>query len=308
MMKKPSVLSGLGLAACAALVVTFLLPFGKAPMVQAATIMEKLNQQVEQSQVLEVTIDNVTLEEAFLEGTIQISQLGIAGDLEVKVDEGDGEKIELDLALAIGPDGGWVLIRKLVISDPDVQAVLNAFLPAGSDTLVILPGDELGGDITPDIMGEIGDILSADVFDALREAIESQEIDGATIENQRDGTVLLTLPLDSAETLAALERLHAAGSSDDDEEKAKRTAHHEIAQHVHGDDELIGSTLKVVYDPATQLVRSFTIEDFGDSDGSISVTIGEGEPDPARFDSSRVTTPQTRTLDLSMLKEMFHGS
>ena len=73
------------------------------------------------------------------------------------------------------------------------------------------------------------------------------------------------------------------------------------------DDELglIGSTIELVYDPEVELISSFAITGFGAADGTLSVVFSDDDMDPALFDPDRVTTPNTRTLDLGTLESLF---
>jgi len=306
MMKKPSVISGLGLAACLAFAGVLLFPSNGSPEVQAATIMRKLNEQIEQNPLIEVTLNSLNVDEAFINGRLQVSNQGVAGDIEVRVEEGGPDQVvEVDLALGISDSGGWILIRKLQIPDPDAQAILSMFLPPDGETLLLLPQNAVGSDFGLDIddLDELSALGSDKVVDVLKRLIDAHADYGAEIEHQADGTILLTMPIDDAEALAALERLAEDSLTP---EGAAGTAPAVKADIELGDeDELIGSTLSVVYDPQAEVVRSFGIHNFGGGEGSIEVTIGEGEIDPALFDSSRVTTPNTRTLDLSALESMF---
>lgn len=217
------------------------------------------------------------------------------------------------------------MIRKLSIDDVQAQALINMFLPPGGEVLLLLPEDAIGSDFGIDLGKELNELSSENVSAVLQELIDSHADYGATIEHQSDGTILLTLPIDDAEALEALaglvEGVHGSDDTEDQDGSTKGSPrariHAEIKSDVHDairrhhadahDDDLVGSTLIVVYDPSAELVRSFSIENLGDTDGRIRVTIGEGEIDPALFDSSRVTTPNTRTLDLGELKSMFEA-
>ncbi|MHC4695578.1 MAG: hypothetical protein ACYTFA_02420 [Planctomycetota bacterium] len=309
MMKKPKVLSALGLAASVALVASLLSPWSAGPTVQAAVIMEKLSEQIEKNPLIDVTLDSISVDEAFVNGRLQVSKQGVAGDIEVAVrEEGKDPEVEVNMSLGLSDGGGWVFIRELKVDDPQAQAVINMFLPAGDEVLIVLPEDAVGSDFGIDLGDELGELGSDKVVGVLQELIDSHADYGATIEHLSDGTILLTLPIDDAEALAALEGLAERAHGIDDEQ-IKSEVHDAMREHHrdHDDEELIGSTLTVVYDPAAELVRSFGIENLGSTDGRINVTIGEGEIDPALFDSSRVTTPNTRTLDLNALKSMFEG-
>jgi hypothetical protein len=299
-MKKPFVISGLGLAASIALVVMFLSPWNGGPTAQAAMIMQKLSEQVEQSTLLDVKIDALHIDEVYVNGSLQVAQQAVAGDIQVNVNENDGESVDLDIALAMSEDGGWILIRELSLSDPGGQAIVSLLFPKGTETLLVLPKDHEQHEVPHEINVEIGQFIdgvySDNIIQTLRDMIDSHEDYGATIEEQEDGTILLTLPIEDAEALVALERTFSQETDDADAV--------EIDLQTDEDNDLIGSTLTVVYDPAAEVVRSFGGYDLGSEGGNITVTIGAGEIDPALLDSSRVTTPNTRTLDLSALESM----
>ena len=126
----------------------------------------------------------------------------------------------------------------------------------------------------------------------LKQVIESQDEVGATVRNQRDGTVLLTLPIEDAEALENLIKVVA-------EAMGEKVDAHDID--IEDDMELLGCTFSVIYDPDEETVRSFSVSDFGDQNGMITVSLLEGEIDDDLLDSDRVTTPSTRILDLSAL-------
>lgn len=48
-------------------------------------------------------------------------------------------------------------------------------------------------------------------------------------------------------------------------------------------------------------MQSFSISDFGKQKGTVKITIGADSLDRDLLDSSRVTGPNTRTIDLSAL-------
>ena len=84
------------------------------------------------------------------------------------------------------------------------------------------------------------------------------------------------------------------------------TEEHQVSR-VDENPELIGSTLKVVYDPATEQVRSFAVENYGLEQAHIAVNICQGQIAPWRLDASRVTTPETRTMTWAELEAMFES-
>jgi hypothetical protein len=113
----------------------------------------------------------------------------------------------------------------------------------------------------------------------------------------------MTLPIRDTAALEALELLIEGDEDVVEGDEGAEAAEVDIDLDVGDEDnELIGSTLNIVYDPDTELVRSFAITDFGETQGTISVAIRDGEIDPELLDSARVTTPSTRTLDLDGLQ------
>ena len=297
--RKPAFISSVGVAAAISLVVGFFqLPQGAA-RVDAAIILERLSEQIKAPKLLEITLDSLSVEEAFLNGTLQVSPDGVAGDLEITVQEGGG-KIELDIALGITREDGWILVRKLVVPDPQAMAMLNFFLPAGTETLIRLPSEELGLDIAKELgqLGQLDDLEMDKISEVVQELIDSSDEVGATVRRQRDGTVRLTLPIKDAGTLRALGHLKVF--QDLLEEEGEDI---DIDAEIEDGDgeELYGSTIEVVYDPKKQLVRSISIEDIGEMKGRITISLDDGEIDPDLLDSSRVTNDNTRVLDLGAL-------
>ena len=374
MAKKPSVLSGLGVAAAIALVVTLLVPSNGGPAVQAATIVQKLDAQMSQDPLFEVTLDALTAGNAVINGWLQISQQEVAGDIALTAAGG----VEADFAMALSDSGMWILVRRLKAFDPHAQEVLDTFFPVGGETLLLLPDDMvLQSHVGLDINAELSELRSGKVIHMLSELIDSPADFGATVEGQEDGTVVLTLAIENAEVVAALEglvrslrpsarqtsynrititdstmevvregqegvtvervdltdvlamqqlaeKLQGAGgnwnititsSPQDIPGQFELRADSMHVQMINGDegpvgddDESIGSTLTILYDPSADIVRSFKITDLGPIKGTMSVTVKAGQLDPNLLDPSRLTTPQTRTLDLggvqSLLEEI----
>lgn len=334
--KRPAILSTVGIAASIAMVVGWLAPWQTNQMVQAAEILAKLNTLTVEGQMLDITIDSVAVDDVFINGHFQVSEEGVAGEIEVIVNDDDDGPIELDVALGVSPEDGWVLVRKLSVPDAGATAIIGLLLPPGTETLLKLP-EAIRAEISSAVHGEIGDAIaelrSGHIADVLKEIIRSHDEVGATVDTQSDGTILLQLRITDQDTLEALGEIISRSiekkvdaNSDDDEkgngngadEDNERTvvrrkhvhAHVSAHAHAHGigndaDDELVGSTLRVVYDPATERVESFGIVDFGDQGGSINVAIVDGAIDAALLDSSLVVSGNTRTIDLSQLEALF---
>ena len=308
-LRRPALLSTVGLAACLALAVGLLFPTGGGPTVQAATILARFNEQIAEPTMIELTLDSIVLEEASLNGYLQIADGGVAGDLKVAVHEdGDGTTVEVDLSLGISDAGGWVLIRTLTISDPEIQPILGWLFPAGGETLLMLPADATAGSFDGEVGEVLGELKAAHLLDAFRELVESQPESGATITEQADGTVLLAITIEDASAIKGLITTLATLDEDVDIDVDVDVAA-EIDAELSDKDlpGLIGSTMEIVYEPTNETVRSFALRDFGEANGTISFALTDGQLDPALLDEQRVIGPNTRTIDLSALESMFEG-
>jgi len=299
-LKKPALLSTLGLAACLAVAFGLLFPASGNHTVQAATILQKFDEQIAAPKLLEITLDSIVLEEVSVNGRLQVAEAGVAGDLHVVITEGaDEPPMDIDLALGIGGDQSWVLIRGLQIHDEDAQPIINWLFPPGAETLLILPTEAVG-DLDIDMADEFRDLGSGKLAEIFQKLVDAQSETGATVTERRDGAIVLTMPIDDAQALVELARIMS-----DDEEDIEITI--EEAEAELDDDELglIGSTIELVYDPEVELISSFAITGFGAADGTLSVVFSGDDMDPALFDPDRVTTPNTRTLDLGTLESLF---
>jgi len=329
--RRPILLSSMGMAAVIALV--FVLLPHNPPAVHAALIAETLGRQSQGDPLIDVQMENVELDELRLTGHLQLGRSGIAGDVSVQIDDDEGP-LTVNAALALSGDGGWVLVRKLAIPDLEAQALLSLFLPPGQETLILLPKDSaMGQELGDEIVEGLSELRSAEVIGAFKEMIARHAEIGATLTEQRDGTILLSLPIEDGEGLEAIfeqiKQKHdadEAGSHVKEGSKAKKGAlrkhHAAMAKEIHkkghhaksgepktdeDDNPLRGATLEVVYDPAKETVRMLRILGLGSATGSITVRLREGDIDPALLDSSRVAKPGVRTLDLAALESMFSG-
>ncbi len=320
--RRPAFLSTIGVAASIALIFGFLYHPAGNGSVDAAVILAKLDDQIRQSPLIDIVIDSVSVEEVFLNGRLQVCESGIAGDIQATVTEyPDEPPIEVDVAFGLSPDSGWVFIRKLVVPDPQVAPILNFFLPPGSTTLVVLSTEEMEFETV-----DVDDFRSETITQIITELIESASDVGATVVEQPDGNILLTLPIKDEATVKALSRLKSVSGKNTVQVGVGASAKHppqldiqiirsddgdtDADEATDGDDasdleELYGITLKVLYDPHEEIVRSLVVEDIGDANGRISVTIGEGEIDPTLLDSARVTDENTRVLDLGAIQNLF---
>ena len=298
MLRKPALLSTLGLAACLVVAFGLLFPTSGNHTVQAATILEKFDEQIAKPKLLEITMDSIVIDELSIDGHLQVAPKGVAGDLHVVVTEhADEPPLDISLALGIGGEESWVLIRSLQIHDKDAQPIINWLFPAGVETLIILPTEAVD-DLNIDLADELRDLGSGELVEAFQRLVDAQSETGATIRNRRDGTIVLTMPIDNAEALVELIR---ATADNDEIEISIEEAEAEL-----DDDELglLGSTMEFVYDPEAELIRSFAITGFGAADGTLSVIISGDDMDTTLLDPKRVTTPNTRTLDFGMLESL----
>lgn len=93
----------------------------------------------------------------------------------------------------------------------------------------------------------------------------------------------------------------AADADDSDDAGADDDSLHEFAN----------STLAIQYDPTADSIHSITITNIGPTNGSMNITIRDGEVDPTLLDASRLVTPATRKLDLGAIASVlkaFGGS
>lgn len=303
MLRRAGIFSTVGLAA-AVVVAVSLLPWTMGPSVEAAVVLEKLTAQVAGGELLDVMLDSVGTDKANANGRIQVAEKAIAGDLKVSVNEQAGiPNIQVDLSFGISAEGGWVLIRELKIPDPDIQQMINLFFPAGTETLLILPDEiveEFADGKLDHELNEVRALVSGELAKFIKEVLSTDKETGVETRTQEDGTVLLTLTVKDAQSLRNLMELAAdafPGEIDKDDIKIDDS---DVA-------ELVGGTLSVVYDPATETVKSFSVSNIGDMTGAISVSFRSGGIDPALLDSSRVAGPDTRTVDIGALKSLFEG-
>lgn len=306
-LRRPAFLSTVGVAAAIAMAFGFFYRPTADARVEAAVILETLTTQIQQDPLLKIKLESLQADGARIDGELQVSRTCVAGDLRVEINQG-GEHVEVDLSLGISQDDGWILIRKLVVSDEQAQPILNFFFPPGSETLIKLPKDELDlklGDLDADL-AEIG---SGKIAELVREMIDSASDVGATVTQQADGTMLLILPIKDASTIQALVQLESLTGSKRELDENARQALRDLADEIDDDDvkDLVGATISVIYDPGNKQVRSLAIENVGGLAGRIELSFGEGDIDPQLLDSSRVTNENTRVFDLDALQNMMEG-
>ena len=70
------------------------------------------------------------------------------------------------------------------------------------------------------------------------------------------------------------------------------------------DHMLIGSTMTALYDPAMERVISFGMHDLGSAGTSVTVTMRDGDIDPALLDPNGVISRETPTMDLATFEDL----
>lgn len=337
MFRKPLAWSACGLAAALVLTVTIWMPGAQGSRAQAAMIISKLKAQMAAEPLLDITIEGIDMEDATISGHIQVAPHAVAGDMRIAAGD-PGKRVELDLSMAVSRESAWVLIRKLDIPDPQARALLSLFLIPGQETLVLLPEELREEGFEADFAEALEEFRSgelvkmAKVFEALT---ASSAETGATVVEQPDGTLLLTLPLADEQVIASVAKIlgqfdhlevsaevgEDAESDDDDEADAGsatagarvrivKSKTFTVKEAVSGDNDaakLVGATISVVYDPALEQVRSVSLTNLGRTNGRVTVELRNGVIDPAWLAAERVVTPQTRTVDLQALAALFGG-
>jgi len=298
-----TLVSTMGLAAAVAILLTLAFPLGGNTPVAAKTVLAKLAQQVQGDGVLSLTFNGVRVEEVSVNGHLQVANDSIAGDVQVTVQEDEGP-IVVDAALAITPEEGWVLLRRLEIPEPQAQAMIQLFLNLNSPALILLPDgiledfEDLTGDDVP--LAEIRKLATGEMAAVVREVVNSGADLGAVTTRQADGTTLVTLRVKNVETLKKLIEMAAAATG--------KTLDEEIEISEDDAKEIVGCTLAVTYDEQSQSVRSFSISDVAEMKGTITIALHEGPIEPALLDSARVTTPNTRIIDAGFLKGLIESA
>lgn len=295
--------STVGLAAVLALAAIPFLGNGM-PKVQAATVLTKLSEQIEDSSVFHVSLDNLTVEDqVWVDGKVQISDKALAGDLAVKVTDEPGKTIEANVALAIHDGGGWVLVRSIKLPDTETQALVDLVFPPGTETLLVLPEDVIDQVMQNNIGGELSEVrgmATGEIVAIIKQILASNEDLGITTTNQPDGTIRLVFPVRNSESLRNLIATVASSMG-----KQVNKADLDLSDKDLSD--LVGATFSVVYDPQAEAVRSFSVSDIADMHGTVTVSLLGGSIDPALLDKSRVIGANTRVLDLTALQGLVEG-
>lgn len=300
-LRRPAWLSTIGLAAALAIAVGLFFPESGAPNVEAAVVLTKLTEQVDESTLIDVSIDAIKTDEADITARIQVANNAVAGDFKVTVRDGSqASPIEIDVSLAISERGGWILIRKLVVPVPEAKVILDMFMPEGTELLLKLP-EELVNEVLKEGLSvkfdELHELASGQVVTLVKGIMESESAVGARVENQRNGTVLVTIPIKDAEAFENLIRLVARTMGEEDPG--------DIDVSLDDVSELVGATFSIVYDPRAEVVRSFSVSNLPEINGTVTVSLSTGSIDPDLLDPQRVTTAKTRTFDVGALMSMF---
>jgi hypothetical protein len=297
--RRPALLSGMGLAAALALAALLIYPGNGGPTVQAATVLEKLSKQVGDADLIDVGLKGVEVDEISIDGHVQLAEAGLAGDVNVLIREED-PPITIDASFALTAEGGWVLIRKLVVPDAKAQAMLDMFLPRGSETLLILPKEIVAEAVEEGLgehLDEVRQLASGQVVAFVKEVLNAKADIGAKTRKRSDGTIELTIKVENAETLRNLMTMVSQVMGEDVEGEVD----------VDEDDieDLLGVSVRIIYDPRAERVRSFAITGLADVKGTITVSLLSGGMDAELLDSARVAKSGTRVIDVGVLMNMF---
>jgi len=292
--------TAVGLAAALVLGLGLTSWWGGSKPVEAAVVLSRLAEQATTSQLLEISFDNVRADDVKINGRLQLTDIGVAGDLKAEIQEGGAnEVITADFSLALSENGGWILIRSLTFPDPDVQPFLAFFLPPGTTTLLQLPkeaAEHVPTDGFRDALSEVHDVATGEIVTFVKEVLQSLDKVGATARTQSDGTTLLTIDIKDAKSLESLLEI------------ARRAFMDEFGDediNIDDDEEgLLGCTLQIVYDPTGEQVRSFSVSALGDLEGRVTISLRPGPIEEGLMDSARVMTPATRVLDMGAIIPM----
>lgn len=302
-LRRTGVLSTIGMAAALALFVGILNPFGGAPKVEAAAVLTKLTKQIAENELIEIEISNLAMEGVRVDGTLSVNGHAVAGDIRAHVHQNGVNEVKVDLALAISENAGWVLLRELEIDDPQAQMFINMFLPPGNPTLIHLPSDVIDEVIEESLEEALSDVrkeAGGEIAQMVGALLNAGGDSGLDVTDLGGGIVRLELDLKDTEGLENLVRTLMRANGEEPPE--------DLDIDLGKDAEMIlGSELAVVFDTNVNEVREFSIEGFGDANGSIRVAMTGGTIDPARLDPDRVTDSSTRVLDLGAFIEAAKG-
>ncbi len=338
--RRPTILSFCGIAASIAVVVGLIVPWGGVSSVSAADILAQFDAKVAGARVVELVFDNIVWGGNAVEGSIYLSEDVVAGDFHVHAPGGGDDGVfTIDASVAFQPSGGWVLVRELSIADPQMALMASMFVASKGKTLLMFPntGADNGRFISTI------DVGGPEIIETIRQFVREQSDTGVTIEPQEDGTVLMTLAIESNDAVRSLGKaVNGAlgggvappmgvnvetrttltiGFSGGTDEEATLITGIEPGEYVveesrlvsdedsrGGDDFLVGSTLHILYDPDGSEVLLMELVDLGDEKGVLAMDFRDGEIDPDMLDVEKVKGPNTRVLDMSQFSSMFNFS
>ena len=321
-LRRHALMPSLAVAASVALIVGIFFSPGGSKSVDAAVVLSRLDRQISDDATLELKIANLGADDsATVDASILISDAGLLCDFKTT---GRGqEQFDVEFQLAIPDADPWVLVHKLEVADEKAQAMIDAFIPHGTDTLLLLPKEllevselELPG---ANAVTKLARANMRTVIEAIQEIVRARPDIGGAIANRADGSMELRLPLKDGDVLKrlvkavepALEQAITSlkievDESDVSEFESWLDGDDNAASEDQPDKDLAGSTLVLVYEPASEHVRSLSLVDLGETGGSLSLIIHDGPIDPSRFDAASVTTPQTHRIDTKPFISLFN--
>ncbi len=345
-----AVLSLCGMAASIAVVVSLIVPWGGVATVRAADVLARLNEKMAGSSMIELVFDNIVRGKNVMDGHMFIAGDIVAGDLYIHSqwdDEGDRDAFTLDMSLAFQPDGGWALIRKLAIPDPQTAAIASMFVSPGIETLLLLPAPDGDAGVVISSL----DVSGPDIISVIQTFITDQSEAGATTQVQEDGSILVTVPITSGHVLdslaaatkgalvgnpagrdatndtgqftfaigvgASAEMRELANELDDEADRVIAPAEKNFVQDERvatsdgpfgGDDFLVGSTLHILYDSEAEEILALEMVDVGDAKGFMTIDFRDGGVDPAKLDVENMKGPNTRVIDIGAFAKMFKSN
>ena len=320
--RRHALMPGLAIAASLALIVGIFFSPGGSKSVDAAVVLSRLDRQISDDATLELKISNLGADDsATVDASILISDAGLLGEFKT-IGHGQ-EPFDVEFQLAISDADFWVLVHKLEVADEKAQTMINAFIPQNAETLLLLPKEllEVGDHELPDASA-VTNLARANmrtVVEAIQEIVRSRPDIGGVVANRSDGSMELRLPLKDGDVLKRLVRalepaLEQAITSlkievddgDVSEFENWLDGKDNAASDDQPDKDLAASTLVLVYEPTSEHVRSLSLVDLGETNGSLSLIIHDGPIDPSRFDAASVTTPQTHRIDTKPFISLFN--
>ncbi|MGB0717570.1 MAG: hypothetical protein ACPGXK_16955 [Phycisphaerae bacterium] len=214
----PFAWSTLGVAAGLALVAgVFLTPY-ESRTLQAAEVIQQLNQQLAENELLAVRIDGLNVDGASLEADLQLTPNAMAGSIKLVYNDPANPLggLAVDAELGLTTDSSWIYVREFTTSNPAIAIFASQCLDDGRDVLLELPPDTLD-------MSEIFESddlsLAATAFAELQEVIEAasqEDQELIQLTELPDGAYMLSMPLDNPASMASLEAILTQAFSDEE--------------------------------------------------------------------------------------------